>query len=838
MAYNILSGNLNRFGNAGAFESDISTWGGITGYVSQLLVSRTSASPFEGLYSLKAEVKPDTIGYIVFDDGGELQLPFCVGGDSRPPLSNNFVIGKKYLARARVKVYGYGDSIVRTDIIKFRVYGSGVPSITAPNFEITKTVGEVYDDGGWVELEAGWTSASALAIVTISVYKSSANSGTLLTTSTTSFTLPTAIDEVKTLTVDTGLTLLPGSWIKVYNDATHFLQGMVQSYDSDTGALEVLVKSWTGTGTYSAWDILRFEYPAPFGVDKFQILEYEDIVEPCTLAIDVDGTDVEDETADGAGDGSINVAITGGTGPFEYSKNGGSSWQSSPLFTGLSDGIYVVVVREVDRISCNSTQTFAVNAGAAPGFDFTTTKIDETLAGAVDGRIEVTVTGAGTPFTFSKDGGLSYQPGNVFTGLAPGTYTIVVKDTDDLIVAKNVTILAGYAVFEKAWFSRNPITFRKGATSGWDSLTNYRLYDDVRIEDEVGSGSFVSKLKTTLYPDDGGNVTFQVRQAMKGSLTANPPSFNSGDIIRLTDRIKLFRHYTGFVVDLDTTPETITASNPHLVLLGGLNKFSWPNADFFGSFLSTAKKFMTWAPIEKQVDRNQEDYLNYFVFTLTTTTLKVRVKVYYDDNTNTTATIKTKSGVAYGQLYQLPAGPSNTGIHLIDPDKTVVKYELWLLNQSDAVISEVRTYVIDTVSHPRKRLFMALNSLGSYEVIRFTGAADHATDIGKDQVVKYLPASYSSLDGEKEVYSASMQERSSLSSGFFDDSLAASWLDYMKEFLLSRKVYDVTDGKRRPIVVLGGQFPTGADQDYTRFIRFTALDSYEDENYTPKNSGL
>lgn len=839
MAYNILSANLNRFGNKGAFETDISTWGFSGGYFSSLMdLSRNGTSPFEGLYSYKVAKNSLSIGYLVYDAGAEFQMPFCIGGDDRTPSLNNFASGKKYVAKARVKVFGYLDALCRTDVIKIRAYIGTGSTVATPNFEVTRTVGEVFDDGGWLEIETGFTANSDFAIVLVSVFKSAGNTGTTLTTSVTPTTIPTVADDFITMTVGTGLTLPVGKIIKVYNDATHFWHGTVDSYDSGTGVLVLRSVSWTGAGNFSSWTLYEYDYPMPLGVDKFEVFEYEDITIPCTLLIDVPGTVVTDETTGGANDGSIDVAITGGTGPFEYSKDGGSTWQSSPLFTGLPDAIYTIVVREVATIGCNDTQTFAVNSGAAPAFDFTTVKTDETLAGAVDGTIEVTVTGSGAPFTFSKNGGGTYQAGNTFAGLAPGTYTIVVKDNGGLILAKNVTIAAGYAVFEKAWWSRNPITFDKGAIPTWETEENYRLYDDVRVEDVAGSGTFNSKLKVTLYPESDGTVTFQVRQAMRGVLTAVPPAEDEDEIIRLTDRIKLFKHYTGSLFALETTPGTITASNPHLVMLGGLNKFAWAGADFFGSYLATTKKFLSWAPLEKPVDRNQEDYLNYFVFGLSTTTLKLRIKAYFDDNTNSTSVVKTKVGVAYGQLYQVPAGPANTGVHLINPAKTVTKYELTLLDQADAAISEVRTYKIDQVSHPRLRLFMFLNSLGSYEVLRFTGSADFSTEVAKDQVVKFLPVSYASLDGEKEIYSARLQERSSFSSGYLDDKLAAQWLDYLKDFLVSRKVYEVTDGQRRPIVVAGGQFVTGADQDYTRFIRFTALDSYEDESYTPKDAGL
>jgi len=388
------------------------------------------------------------------------------------------------------------------------------------------------------------------------------------------------------------------------------------------------------------------------------------------------------------------------------------------------------------------------------------------------------------------------------------------------------------APVDDVFFSRNPVTFPKAATAGWELLTNFRIYDDVRVEDVADSDTYVSKLKTALTPDVDGNVLFQVRQAFRGVLSAAPPTLNQATITRLTDRIKRFKHYIGDLEDDEVTPGALVASDAALVLLGGINKFNWPGMDFFGTYLPANKKFMTWAPLIKQVDRLQEDYLNFFIYDADIAVIKLIIKVYFDDDTDETDTIATQA-VAFQQLYQLPAGPENTGALLVNPAKNALKYELWLTDQDDVVITEVRTYILDTVTHPRKRLFMFLNSLGTYEVLRFTGAAELSTDVVKDNILKFLPYSYAALDGEMEVNNATLQEGGSYSSGYLND-YSREWLDYLKDFLLSRRVFDVTDGQRRPVMVQGGNFPTGADQNYERFIRFTAIDSYTDENYTPK----
>lgn len=62
--------------------------------------------------------------------------------------------------------------------------------------------------------------------------------------------------------------------------------------------------------------------------------------------------------------GSIIVNADGGVGPYEYSINGGISYQLSTIFNGLLPGTYYVVVRDSNLVNSQVTQT--VITGTAP----------------------------------------------------------------------------------------------------------------------------------------------------------------------------------------------------------------------------------------------------------------------------------------------------------------------------------------------------------------------------------------------------------------------------------------------------------------------------------------
>lgn len=568
-------------------------------------------------------------------------------------------------------------------------------------------------------------------------------------------------------------------------------------------------------------------------VDQFEIYEYIETVDPdpdpsCDVDLDPDATTVVNETSEAAGDGSIDLSASG-TPTLEFSKDG-STWQLASLFAGLVTDIYIIRVRKQDLTSCLKEYPFAVNFDAVT-HDFTALITHESVAGLHDGAISLSVTGTGGPYEYSIDAGVTWQISNNFTGVAPGLYYVAVRNAVGNSVVKLATVTAGTVEFDTIFHSKNPIIFPKAASSGWELLTNYRVYNDVRVEDVADSGNYNSKLKVELQPDTDGQVIFYIREAFRGVFTFTPPTQNHSSIIRLTDRIKRFRNYSGELTGTEITPEELTPSASNLVLFGGIDKFHYPGLNYFTSYLPANKKFLTWAPLVKTVDRLQEDYLNFFVYD-NFNSLKLRLKVYFDDSTDETAISFTKTGTSISELYQIPAGPANSGAMLVNPAKNAISYELSLLDHTDAVISEVRTYIISRVKHPLTRYFMFLNSLGAFEVLRFTGQAMVKTSFNRDIVQRFLAHNYNALDGEFAVHNVSRQKQLSYSSGYVKEKYPKQWHEYLEDFMGSSIVYDVTSGQRSPITILSGDHNM-EDQNYERYIRIDAKPSYDNESFTP-----
>lgn len=570
-------------------------------------------------------------------------------------------------------------------------------------------------------------------------------------------------------------------------------------------------------------------------VDEFTVYEYEEVAAPtCNLGIDAGNSTVTHETAVDANDGTITVATTGGTAPLEYSKDN-INWQSSNQFTGLAPGSYTIYVRDSASTPCTAQAVFNIDEYGL-NFDFTATVVDESIAGAEDGSIEITVTGTGSPFTYSKDNGSNYQSSNIFGGLAPGNYPIVVKDSGGATKTATVTVDPGSTLFDKIYFSKNPIEFKRYSSSANYNKDNYKIHIDVQYEAVADSGSFSHLMYASKAPSSvltpNIPVSFNIAPAFRGIFTPLPPAKNEATIKRLTDRIKFYKINYGDVYEQLESPASFTPSNPFLVMYGGLSKKKYSEIDYFYNYLPINKKFMTWAPLTKEVDYAQEDYLQFWCYGQLVSTVKLWIKAYYDDDTNETEEI-TSLAVSYGHLLQIPAGPFNSGAIGINGAKNLKYYELWLSDQNDAAISEVRTYKLTEFKHPRTRYYLFLNSLGAYEVLRTTGFSEKSIEVTREVIERFYGFGTYTTFGQYMNGEAMKRKGTKVSSGFFSGSLSKKWLDYMQEPALSRFVFEITDGVRTPLINMTKDLVIEKNEDNKRFARFEFLDAFSDQCYTP-----
>lgn len=135
----------------------------------------------------------------------------------------------------------------------------------------------------------------------------------------------------------------------------------------------------------------------------------------------------------GGSNGIINIGgTTGGTGPFTYSVNG-SGFTATTSYTGLAAGTYPVVVKDASGCTYNTTATVS----NTPGPTALATSTANSSCGASNGSVTLgAATGGTSPYTYSLNGSAFTATTN-YTGLAAGTYTVVVHDANNCALTVN-----------------------------------------------------------------------------------------------------------------------------------------------------------------------------------------------------------------------------------------------------------------------------------------------------------------------------------------------------------------------------------------------------------------
>ena len=151
-----------------------------------------------------------------------------------------------------------------------------------------------------------------------------------------------------------------------------------------------------------------------------------------------------------AADAELTVTGSGGTGTYQYSKDNGTTYQASNVFSGLSGGQnYVIKIKDSNGntsdaswIWVNSAPNAVTISGINKTYRFNGTN-DVSCSSATDGEFTISAWGGTGTLQYSKDNGTTYQAANVFSNLAAGNYKVKVRDANGCTsTASSITLVA------------------------------------------------------------------------------------------------------------------------------------------------------------------------------------------------------------------------------------------------------------------------------------------------------------------------------------------------------------------------------------------------------------
>ena len=149
-------------------------------------------------------------------------------------------------------------------------------------------------------------------------------------------------------------------------------------------------------------------------------------------------------------DGSANVSIMNGIGPFSYSWND-PKVQNTATANNLLAGEYIVTV--TDGNGCKKVAVVEVKSPDTIGLEIKARNLS--CGGGNDGKAEAIITGGIAPFTFQWDDVLQQQSAAAI-GLSPGNYQVTATDKNGCLATKKTTILPPLAILVDSIVKKSP----------------------------------------------------------------------------------------------------------------------------------------------------------------------------------------------------------------------------------------------------------------------------------------------------------------------------------------------------------------------------------------------
>jgi len=138
----------------------------------------------------------------------------------------------------------------------------------------------------------------------------------------------------------------------------------------------------------------------------------------------------------GSNTGAVDVSGMGGTSPYLY-RIGTGSFQATGSFTNLLAGTYNVTVQDANMCTFTVIADITQPSAALAGSILTQTNVS--CNGGANASVTIAGSGGTAPYQFNINGG-AFQTSGIFSSLAAGSYTVVVRDANNCTVNVAVTI--------------------------------------------------------------------------------------------------------------------------------------------------------------------------------------------------------------------------------------------------------------------------------------------------------------------------------------------------------------------------------------------------------------
>ncbi|MFN3380687.1 MAG: DUF5977 domain-containing protein [Runella zeae] len=287
----------------------------------------------------------------------------------------------------------------------------------------------------------------------------------------------------------------------------------------------------------------------------------------------------------------------------------------------------------------------------------------------------------------------------------------------------------------------------------------------------------------------------EVQDILDGYLEVSPPSFEQTAITICPDLLRNF--YTKYSRYNGNTLVDQVIKPSDWVIKGAISErdFAGWGKLIFSNPSAKAGGFLTWKPSVSKIYPDQPEYL-YFLNNLTPSpsSIKLRSRIYYEDTSWEVITIQQIDVVTPMTVYCVPVGPQAMGLGILP--KVVAQYEVWLSNQDNERISEVRSYILNYEYKRQKRYILFQNSFGVFDTLPLVGIGVEKMIVSRQISERYPAQDLNPSYAERVIDKVTGEAELSLNTGWLTKELRL----YLQELLFSKSSYIVGKKEHYPLI--------------------------------------
>lgn len=332
-----------------------------------------------------------------------------------------------------------------------------------------------------------------------------------------------------------------------------------------------------------------------------------------------------------------------------------------------------------------------------------------------------------------------------------------------------------------------------------------------------------------------GTVKFEVQEYIYASLLmAEPPRFHlvAGSAFAIywwyADYQMKYRTVFCDKVDGEFSPRTYTDPDNSFcyALPGGLNREDLVannagNVNWF-NLTATKKKFLTWTPPSRVTDKSETHSLFFIFQDPAYASFRYKANLFTAE-TGSQVYLTNLIGINQFTMIELLAGYDQLQLGNYHQG-AVIRWQLYLVDPSDNIISDVREFSLDDQYHENIRYFRFRNSWGTYDSFRCTGVVEAAVEHDREKVAYASDETETAYNAPGSYTMIKEAQSFKANSGW----LSKEYLNYLRDFMLSADIYEVEDGRLLKCLLTSKKTAMWKDKSYNYSLAFEYERGYED----------